>query len=562
MNFRTILPWIVISMVTLTACDAGVDLKNVTGSAGWHPGLIIPLVSADASLGQILTNYIQDSSVQVGSDSLEIEYITNDSAEIAFSHPDFLSSSLDLPKSTTFSSFQTIDSTNYTFFSSDEFLPVFINTSDSMRVDSVQVNSAKFEVTIQASPDIVAQGLSAFKLSFDFPADKWRFSQPGDNHQELNILSLNVPADLLLNDFSMINTGNVNKLPVHLTLQTMNGARFNVQPGSYVNCNIRFGEITYSVVYGSFATTFSGNTVLREKIPVQHLIPVGTLRPYNPVISLQSETNVGNSMKLNIDYIKSYHSDNMSGGVNYAWFDNHTTNSVSAVIPNRLTVPGQWKDTTFLTLDRNNGEINRLFNDSTQPDMIEYQFSAALVNSAENNILPNFLLTDNRIKIKLKTVIPFYLDNGSFYEYNDTIGNFFSTINNAIKQFPVGSIDSVALVLKVKNGLPVNASLHVSILDQSGGSISTGFKSDYVLPAGIPDANGIVNPANKTTTLIVMGASKADLNILADAAKIAYKVRLEGKDLSSKIHLNALSDISLNAGLYISAATDSLSVNK
>jgi len=107
--------------------------------------------------------------------------------------------------------------------------------------------------------------------------------------------------------------------------------------------------------------------------------------------------------------------------------------------------------------------------------------------------------------------------------------------------------------LGVTNGLPVKSALQLIFIDNTGKELQTDFQKEFTLNSGNVDAAGIVNAGAENKQNIQVLLTRQELDVLKTAKVVRYKLRIEGKDLNSKIHFTTNDHIDVKAGVFIKA---------
>jgi hypothetical protein len=308
----------------------------------------------------------------------------------------------------------------------------------------------------------------------------------------------------------------------------------------------------YSVAYGDFESTAIVSFVHQRKLELGKVFPNGFLKFSNPQLHIRVTSNIGTYLSFRVDYIKAIVSTDSTIAPVYAWFNAHTTNSVTEQFDSKPASPSLWVSKDFRTFDKDWGETNWLFENVNRPDMIEYKFSA-WINQAlvQKDPTPAFITPDAKLKVNISYKIPFQLNKGSYYDYQDTIPNIFSQIAGVFDKYAADKISSATIVLNIKNGFPVQTQFTVQFLDSLGQKLLTDFEKNYTVQAGDVDANGIVQTGKETKQTITLLVTKAQLPELKKAKSIAYSVRFLGEDVQSNIHFTKLNTFDLKVGLFV-----------
>jgi hypothetical protein len=558
MNFRLIISVLVAIPIFLSSCESEVDIENISNEIALHPSLVVPIVGASVSLGQIFSTNYNGSKLDF-SDSKEINYVSVDSTEFKVPALNFSDNAQSFskklyPSPTTVSTFES--NSILPAFVSNEYLNLGINSSTSAdRIDSLKVNSVTLAFSISVSPEMTGISPSDMKISIIFPTEKLRMLNGNSNTVSFSPTAYGVPVNIVIPNCVLNSSGSASGVPIQLKINAENDDfPLVLTPSSFITCNIVLKELVYSVAYGNFASMTNVSSTLQRTMEINRIFPNGLLKFSNPKISISASSNIGTYLSFQVDYIKAFLSSDPTVAPVYAWFNNHTTNSVIDQFDTKPQVPGLWVSKDFKPFDKDWGETNGLFESIAKPDKIEYKFSA-WVNEASllSDPTPSFITPDANIKVRIKTQIPFQLNKGSYYEYNDTIPNIVESISSTIDSYSNNTVGLTALVLNLKNGFPVKAVLSFKFIDFNGIEVLSDLKKDYTMLAGKVDSQGIVQPGSETSQTLIMSITKAQLEELKKANSIVYSVRIDGENIGSNIHFTQLSTFDLKVGLFVKA---------
>ncbi|HEY6913265.1 MAG TPA: hypothetical protein VI413_01210, partial [Paludibacter sp.] len=431
-----------------------------------------------------------------------------------------------------------------------------INSPQSTdKIDSIKVTSISMNVTINVTPDMKSIDPANLKITIILPTDRVRMFGGGSNVITLLPATYGRPVNIPLTDF-MLNTSNgATGFPLLLRVDAKSGnVPLALSQNSAVTCDISFSQLVYSVAYGDFESATNLSFTHRRLQEFGKVFPAGQLKFTNPQLHIKAISNIGTYLSFNVDYIKAFVSSDSSIPPVYAWFYDHTANSVADQFDSKPASPGLSVSKDFKTFDKDWGETNLMFENVNRPDMIEYKFSAGINKTlVQNDPTPSFITPDAKVKVYFTYTIPFQLNKGSYYEYRDTIRNIFSDLATILDKYAVNKISSVAIVLNIKNGYPVQTQFSLQFLDSLGQKLLTDLEKNYTVPAGNVDANGIVQPGNEANQTITLLVTKAQIPELRKAKSIDFSVRFEGENVQSDIHFTKLNTLDLKVGLFVKA---------
>jgi len=563
MNFRFPFLFLLLFSILFASCESDIRLNDISNEISLHPNLIVPIGGASLSLGQIISNNDSLHKFQIGDDS-EINYISLDSSEFKLPKIDILGNSQELKMEVYPSPFQVITlppytalpSLNYPTYSGSVRIGTNVTNNDD-RIDSLNVKSAIISVIIDVSQDLGNFLPSDLKFTIHFPNGKIRMLDGSSSDILFSPSGFGTINSIPVSNFMMGSANDQSTIPVEIRLEARSGnLPVTLSPLSIITCRLKFTQLDYLVAYGNFKSKFNVPFPLEQSIDFTKDIPNSKILFKDPQVFISGTSNIGTYLNFKIDYIKAILSTSQSFIPVFASFNGVRSTIIS--FDNKSGFPGEIIGINFPTLDKDWGETNQLFEnvntDQTypMPDKLEYNFSAS-VDSVKNNQskTPSFITSDARIKINLKTIIPLNFNQGSYYQYQDSIQNAFIMLSNALNQSPYNTITSTALILNITNGLPVKTTFKFELNDSVGNVLSTTFEKNYSIQAGKVDANGLVQPGKETKQTIQITVTNDQLVILRKARKIMYTVRIEGEDINSNIHFTKLNTFDLKVGLFV-----------
>ena len=358
---------------------------------------------------------------------------------------------------------------------------------------------------------------------------------------------------IIIRNFMLNTSGGKTGIPIELKLDSKSGnSPLTLSPGSTITSKIYFSQLDYSVAYGDFKSNFNFSNTFQQRIDLAKDFPNGKLMFINPQVFISALSNIGTYLDFRIDYIKAYQNTNQTINPIFASF--YGNKSTDIFLKKKPTLPGVTINMDITKLDRNFGATNMLFENDSKPDILQYNFSASVDTSyIPFDKSPSFVTSDAKIKVMIKTIIPLNFTQGSYYEFQDSIKNFFLVISNALNKNPKNYINSTSLIFNITNGLPVKTTFKIDLMDSIGKVLPTTFIKEYLIAAGKVDSNGLVQPGKETKQTVVVSMSRDQLVTLRRARTIFYKVRIEGTDINSNFHFTKTNRFDIVAGLFIQA---------
>jgi len=565
MNLRVFISNLIFLCLIFVSCEADIDLHNISDEVSLKPSVIVPLGSASVNLGEILTNNDNDKSIVVGADD-EIYYLNFDSTEFKFREINLLANAQPLSLNFSFPSlaFKTIPpQTSLPVQTAPGYLNLGINlTPATERIDSVLIERAVLLLTLnQTDVNIPIENIS---INLTLPLSQIKMRNSGaPNILLVQPTAYGVPTQVVLTNFMLYTLNNAQGFPLNIELHAKTGdSPLFITPTAELQLVTRFDEMSFAVAYGYFEPAVIATKTLQLAIDLNKDLPDGLLKFTNPQVDITAVSNIGTYLRFQVDSVKAFSMSNPNVTPVYAWFDGQTNSTVN--FKNKPADPGDWVTEDMPTLDKDNGKTDQLFANEPKPDMLEYKFKISLnEESIKKDPTPNFITPDAAIKVFIKTKIAMQLNQGSYYEFHDSIGQGFKSVSDALDKLPELNIDSTFLIFNITNGLPVNATLDIvlldslgkELLDSLGNKLLTEVQKKYIIQAAKVSVDGLVLPGKETKQTLNIFLPLQQADAIRTLYSIAYNVRIEGQELS-KIHFTSKNNFNLIAGIFVKGKID------
>lgn len=548
MNFRFIVGILVFISIIFSSCEANIDLNNVSKQISIHPDLVVPIGGANVNLGQVLANYISDSTFSVG--GKEINYQVFDTIAYSLRNVNLLKNVGELDQTIIPSPFNSVllpPSTSFpTVFSTGNF-DLGLNSNPGLeRIDSVRVASASFGIQVNVTPDLANIKPSDIKLTLTFPNRQIRNLNGTPASITFTPVNYGQTGTVVLSNFLIDMSGLKSGIPIQASLDLKtNSLAQPLDPNSKITYKISINQLTYTVAFGFFGRELTTTQINSQKIDFNKLLPNSLLKFTNPQVDITANTNLGANIQFQIDYIKAYLTTDNTFNPVYALFNGSKTTNI--VFDSKPVIPGVWVSKKLPTFDKNWGGTDKLFDNTVTPDMLEYKFSTSVDSLTKSNS-PDFITPDASMKVYTKITIPLQLNSGSYYELKDTINNSLESIATSFNT--LSNVDSTYLILNITNRFPIKTTFSFAFTDLLGNELKTNFEKSYIINAGKVDADGSVLPNQETQTLTI-SLAKEQISTLRQAKKIVFSVRIDGENVNSKIHFSTSNTFDLKAGLFV-----------
>jgi len=542
---------LLVSSTILTSCMNDIDLLNISKEIKIDESLVLPIGEANMSLDEILAN--QDLMAKIDSQGLflsqGIEILFQDTSKVSFKFREInlAGSTQTLLKSlyvSPFGDFVFPPNTSIPTLTSSDNINLGINSNPNVeRIDSVKIGSATLSIKITVTD--LAINPSDLKLTLSFPENRLRMRDGSSNTIRFSPKVFGQIDDVPITNFVMITSGDASELPLQMNLDFKSGSQpLKVGPTSKIDVQLKFNKLDYEVAYGFFQPAILASSTIQTPIELSSSVSGRVLKFANPTLTVTATSNIGTYLSFKVDYVKAFVKEDPTQESKASFKGNDfIIYDFSKPKAPGLTV------TKVMKFDKDNGATYRLFEKDIKPNMLEYKFSA-LVNedSISHDPTPNYITPDGRIDADLIIEIPFQLNAGSNFELNDTIENVGKNIKSKLEDIDV---ETAVLVLKISNGLPVKAKLTLVLLDSLGATINSSIKKDYEINSPAVDNEGLVTSNGITPQTIQIDLTKSQVEDLKSSKNVAYLVRLEGKDSTSKIHLTKMNTFGVKLGIFV-----------
>ncbi len=304
---------------------------------------------------------------------------------------------------------------------------------------------------------------------------------------------------------------------------------------------LSFEDIKYSKVFGHFAS--------REIIEMNESIDIGFFDNLDeipdiyfedPQFNIAAHNSFGIPILLEIDSFRTR--SLKDGAYTDLVFRNDTMNPFEIGAPT-VDMLGQ-----VVTTERNYNKTTTTIDEllSDVPDKVDFAFTAKSdTNSAGNH----FLLDTSRMVIEADVILPIWFRT-SGYTIRDTLDIDLESILS-----DVSFIDSLGFRLTTINEWPLELSVQLFFLDQSGNTLSTLFQEQSILIDAAPvDSEGDLEETLLTPFVVEVQKTKEDLEVVEGARKMMLVAKVvTSENLNPPVPVKLLSRYMLNYQLSVYA---------
>lgn len=429
------------------------------------------------------------------------------------------------------------------------------------RVDSVTMNSAKMKIILEVSDDLLFLSPSDVSVDFLFPEDTLAFND--HTIPSFQPLAYGEPGYLPVGKFSILLNGS-SLIPLKIRVNIKNQASaINLDENSYVLLRMEFVDTDLSCIYGMFDINESDDYRYNFAEEMKKYIPNGLIQIAKPKVDVTLTSNVGMDFKLNIDQLKAYHSSNPNKEFEAVFID-PKTGAKGLTYTDFYYGPmlyGNLVPKEIPPFNNVNGEFDKLFDNYPYPNTVKYKASLSNIKSRAYN----FISKDNKVDVKIRTTLPFEMKRNSYLTIKDTIRN----VDIGVE---LDKLDSAVLVLKLKNGFPLQAKYRMTFwrsnlpndtIPAFGGEINTvqnntqqgNLTSAYIVNSARIDESGLVTKIEAQDVLIAL--NKQQLEAFKETNFIVFSVLLTNDDDSENplnqhpVSLTTRNNFAVKLGLFV-----------
>ncbi len=522
------------------ACTTEVDWDSLGDNLKIDQSLVLPIGEATLTLEDILNQLDSVDFINSEGSDIFVEYSDTLSWDIREYKMNLNTVPIEKtlqPSPNTITPLPGNFTISYTF---DETMELGLNTNPlDQRVDYVRVNSAKLKITLNKSNlDINPENV---KVTLTFPDQKIVFDNPSITSIVHTPTTFGTEHTINLSPFTMRTYNASSSIPLRIVLDITTGnSPIVASPASTVNFKLDISDFDMKVAYGFFKPTVSDEAQI-ESVDLGDFakdLPEGLFKFSDPELKLTVTNNVGIRLGVNLDYLKAYRKDEVNYDTVYAQFRNnlHSTKIIIKAAPEYGA-----SATTVYTIDKDSGQIHRLFDNKLLPNKLDYKFR--LTSEARED--PDFIIPKPKIDVKFEVKVPLRFSAGSYVEFQDTIPDL--NLDSILNQ---DYIDNAILVLKVTNGLPVGVELKLKMIDENGIKVNTTIDSTFTINAPVINANGFVDRTKLVGQEIRIEIQKSQLAQLRSTRQIIYNIRVDRKD-NEPIRFEKSNSFAVKAGIFV-----------
>jgi hypothetical protein len=508
----------------------------------WEPGFEGPIAWGDLSIEDMLTKF--DTSGYLIEDSTNFLYFIFDTSETVYAYdyidiPDqdflqvFFQSPTDIPGSTLGNIGDTI-----TFFEVKSF--EWERTGDE-RLDSVHLKGG--EIVIFVTSTIKHSGILTI-YSDQIKVNGEQYRQVIEISDPSGGFSTTVRVPLAGSSLQLDNSNpDTTFLEMIFRFDLINSGA-DILSNEIISITKSFQDLDFQGVYG-YAGVYDSLVIDKELIEFSSMPEDfrGRIQLADPQLHLKVGNSFGVPFGIELLDLEARFKDasiipiNLDPDVNPIIIDAPTIDQVGQSIHSHTTI------------DSNNSNIN----DIASTDLTGLQFS---INALGNptGFMNNFILDTSHLDVNVEVVIPMHL-RAEGLELADS----FDFKIGGDEDFSRENIRSFMFHLETENGLPLDASIQVYLMDDNDERLDSLFNEENwnILPSGIVDDDGKVIMVSYNQVDIPLTESQIDNVFITEW--IMFKIFMETTDQGTrdiKFYSNNFLGFKLGARAEVSFTLD------
>lgn len=415
-------------------------------------------------------------------------------------------------------------------------------------IDSIKINHAMLRFGVDVT-GLTLDENTYIETEISFPTLKSRKPLTFKAIAATNHIDIERAINPFIAEFKR---SSMNSIDMHLKFKIVSDGTKRISPNSTINYYVEIKDIDYDVVYGyiySKKPITSNHTKidLPNTEQLSEFLESNFVSLYNPEFSIYLTTNLGVDATL---AVRQVYAISKTGNKTEAHFKNGEKSFTKNI--NTPTTPFDSKNDS-VTLDRNFGEINKLFEEI--PDSIMLDWDVYIGTSGEEsgkNFIVNPIQVDPRFSIR----VPVWFDKETYIEVEDTLDADLTAING--EWADIVNIETFEIFLNFENSLPIHASADIAFLDSLGNEL---YKAEEVeIPCPMVDSLGRSTEVARHEEVFEFPHDKI-ANIIK-TKKIAISIRVDGHDENATINFHANDGLKVKVSAYASVLITSDNITK
>lgn len=517
-----------------------IDLAEISDEISLPSSLAIPLGNARISLNKLIDKLELDDMINIEQTESDINLKISESVDFSFKQIELSNTSFE-PLSFTYDfdnlppgyDFQTSGSLQHQF-------TIQINsTPTEERIDSVILSTFKVELSLPVLNEVEINKLEViteFEEESVVQLDANGNVVAGKVTRTFRPTSGATSTTFIYQDIKVKPNSN-NELNLLVTVKTVDNQMMTFNSNSKIGFQYEVQEVDYEIAYGKFPAAIATRDAKQQPIDLSML---DGMRFANPQLNISLESNIGTYLRFNIDTIRAYREGDVENAV-FAKFNGK--HDIHIDVDERPMKPGDIITKKLDTFDRNNGEIDKLFDTNPTPNVLDYIFSVGTYEKP-GETAPQFLTKDAELSVLVEGIIPLHFKKDSYIEMKDTMNIGLDSLFN-----DNDILEEATLRLTIENGLPLDIDLKIAdFLNEKGNSLTTSIEKDYLIKAPEVNADGTVKTTSKQKIDIKL--TKAQFEEISKADRLVYNIKAH-QEQGQEIHFRPQDFFDIRLGIFV-----------
>lgn len=329
-----------------------------------------------------------------------------------------------------------------------------------------------------------------------------------------------------------------NSIDMNVVIKIVSDGTKSVTKDAGISLETGFEDLEYDAIFGYIYLKnpiSSNHTTLTipDSEMLSEFLGNNTVGLYNPEFSISLTTNLGIDAQLKVNELYSI----KNGRKKPATFEGGSESFTRDL--NRPLTPGDTATTT-VTIDRNYGHLNDIFNEVPDSIVIDWDFFIGKAEPEYNNFIVDPIKLDANFSIR----VPIWFDKGTSISLDDTIAADLTGMNGEWTDYL--KINAFQIFLDFENTLPIHANASIIFLDEYNKMVF--MTEDVDIPC--PEIDDMGRSQGTAKNEIMLGFTHDEVPNIMKTKKIAIQLSLNGYDEDSTINFHTTDGIKVKVSAY------------
>lgn len=532
----------------LSACTTEVDWESEMENYNLDQAIIIPIGHTDLTAHEILQQIDSIDFLDL-SNGNNIYFSLNDSSTIEFEPINSLGSVNTLISTFPLSGKPITNGYVEGSFQTNMYLG--INTDPSaQRIDSAYIKQSILGIGITIQGITISP--SDINISISFPDNSIKFDNTSITKINFTPQKLGTEEQLLLNAFKYYTLNGKKYIPVKFDFKVRIGNSTIPSPSNIILAT-RFKSMQHRVIFGYFSpsesltnSTLKGIRTFNISEIVNEIGQYGIFKFAEPEVKFEITNYMGLKLNLHFNKVIAYRNDDPTFDSIYANFNGSISKTETILGIEKYGDPSIIS-TIKLNHEKENGQLHLFFEKTKLPTDFKFHLGVSNARTSSESFQKSDFITDiQKIKLKKTLRVPLKLNNGSYFNFNDTIKDL--DLDSLLEH---DDIQQAQLAFKITNKLPINCRVNATFLDQNNQQLPLDLLSSNELKAPAVDNTGTVIPDQKfESSTMYLKILKSQIEDLKKVKKIAISVFLNTIE-NRPMNFQKNDAINIKLGLFI-----------